>query len=374
MSALLTAAGPPVARRDIAITVAMSLAGVFLMYFDNVQDDAVDASVWAVPTFVAVTLPLLWRRSAPIAAGAGVLVALLVHLALFGPEVARCALAIPTVYFLVFAAAAQLERREALVALALGLALIAIEGLYFMGAWALLMGSVAVAVWGIGRVVRSRAQMVTELKTRTGALQQARDDRARMEVATDRARVSGELDALLQRRLGALAQLADAAAHTRDGADAAAALVDIESQSRNTLEQMRSIVGLLRDDSAGAPVAPQPTLTHLEALLVRAKGTQARLVVHGSPRVLPVGVELSAYRIVEHLLGALEDGADVEVRVSFADDALELAVCGRARRRAKDPIERARARVGLHRGTLQATTHGGRAEAIAHLPLVNTSA
>jgi hypothetical protein len=40
---------------------------------------------------------------------------------------------------------------------------------------------------------------------------------------------------------------------------------------------------------------PQPTLTHLEALLARAKGTDARLTVEGSPRVLPPGIELSAY-------------------------------------------------------------------------------
>ena len=49
--------------------------------------------------------------------------------------------------------------------------------------------------------------------------------------------------------------------------------------------------------------------------------------------MLPAGVELSAYRIVEQLLDALEDAPDVEVRVRFGDDALELAVSGPASRR-----------------------------------------
>src|SRR4029453_15065702 len=68
----------------------------------------------------------------------------------------------------------------------------------------------AAAVWGIGRLVRSRAEMAAALKTRTTELREARDERARLEVATDRARLSSELDQLLQQRLWQLAGLADA--------------------------------------------------------------------------------------------------------------------------------------------------------------------
>jgi hypothetical protein len=135
---------------------------------------------------------------------------------------------------------------------------------------------------------------------------------------------------------------------------------------------MRAVVGLLRDDSAEAATEPQPTLTHLEALLVRAKGDDARLTVEGNPRVLPPAVELSAYRIAEQLLEALDDAPDVEVRVRFGDDALELAVSGPARRRAKASIERARERARLQRGTLEATVRGGRAEAEVSLPVLAT--
>ncbi len=102
---------------------------------------------------------------------------------------------------------------------------------------------------------------------------------------------------------------------------------------------------------------------------MRAKGSEARLTVEGSPRVLPVGVELSAYRIVGHLLDALEDAPDVQVRVHFREDALELDVSGPARRNAKAAIERARERVQLQAGTLEATTRGRRAEAVVILPV-----
>ena len=71
----------------------------------------------------------------------------------------------------------------------------------------------------------------------------------------------------------------------RTAAHATALFAEIERESRQTLEEMRESVGVLRADTPLAPTAPQPTLTHLEALLVRAKGADARLIVEGGPRV-----------------------------------------------------------------------------------------
>src|SRR5262249_12757994 len=148
----------------------------------------------------------------------------------------------------------------------------------------------AAGVWGIGRLVHSRARLVTTLSARTAELDATRSERARLEVATERARMSAELETLMQRRLAELPQLAGGHADGY-GAEACDALAEIEARSRATLEDMRSVVGALRDD--GAPLAPQPTLTQLEALLLRAKGSDARLTVEGDPRALPAAVELS---------------------------------------------------------------------------------
>jgi len=367
----MTSAGASVGRRDIAIAVLLSALGLLLMY-GNVVDEEVGASVLAIPLFLIVTAPLAWRRAAPVAALAAVLVGYLIHVAATGTDLIRCGVVLPVVFLLAFSAGARLERRDALIGLALALAVIVGESVVFFGAFGVVMAAVTAAVWSIGRVVRSRGQLAAELQARTVELRAARDERARMEVSADRARLSTQLDKLLQRRLGELARLADDGAQQPDAATATATLVDIERQSRRTLEEMRSVVNVLRHDEAGAPTAPQPALVHLEALLVRAKGSDARLTVAGSPRVLPAGVELSAYRILEHLLDALEDAPDVDVEVSFGDDALELAVRGPARRRgqAVASIERARERAQLHHGTLQARTRGGRAEAVAHLPVL----
>ena len=118
------------------------------------------------------------------------------------------------------------------------------------------------------------------------------------------------------------------------------------------------------------PTAPQPTLTHLEALLVRAKGRDVRLTVEGSPRVLPAGGRAVGLPHRRAAAGRAGGRSRRRVRVGFGDDVLELAVSGPARRQAKAAFDRARERARLHRGTVDATIRGGRAEAVVSLPLL----
>jgi len=365
--------GEPIGRRDIAIAAVLSVLGLLLIYSDAVEPK-IDASYLAIPAFLAVTVPLVWRCSAPLLALGAALIALTGHVLLFG-EMTRCGIVFPLTWILVFAAAARLQRGPALAGLLLGICCIVVMGsadsqVPFGEIPPFLL--LTILVWGAGRLVRSRTRVAAELQKSTEQLRALRDERARLEVTTDRERLSGELDELLQRRLRELARLADTGAATTDAAAASAALVTIEAESRQTLQEMRELVGVLRnsDESAG-PLAPQPTLTALEAMIIQSKGADAHLVVEGSPRALPAGIELSAYRIVEHLLGALDDATAVDVRVRFGDSALEVGVAGPATRR-RDigaAIERARERAQLHHGTLEAKIDGGRARAVAELPL-----
>jgi hypothetical protein len=378
----MTASLARIGKRDIAIASFLTALGLLLMY-GNVHDyDAAEFKkntaiyyggilpyAFAIPLFPMVTVPLLWRRVAPLAAVGASFAGLVVNELLVGSDVIRCGVVFPTAFVFAFTTASQLDGAEARKGLALSLGLILIEVVELGPPTTAVFALVGVAMWGIGRLVRSRTRMADELEARTAELRVARDERARMEVATDRARISSELDALLQRRLGELARMAGDGSKLANAAGAAATLADIERESRRTLEEMRAVVGVLREDESEAPMAPQPTLTHLDALLVRAKGSDARLTVEGDPRVLPPAVELSAYRITEQLLAALDDAPDVEVRVRFSDDALELAVSGPARRRARASIERARERARLENGTFVAKVKGGRAEAAVSLPV-----
>lgn len=355
--------------RDIALAV-LFCAGSVAYITGDFKDHK--PSTAAAILFPLIFVPSAWRRVAPLAAVGGTLGLLLAHDAVFGAMI-RCGVVLPLAFVLAFSAGAQLAGRASWIGLFGVLAIEVTICLYDTSKGAtpvalLFLVPIAAGVWGGGRLLRSRSGLARSLATRTSELREARDRRARLEVTADRARVSAELDELLQRRLGELGALAEAGEHTSDPATAAAAMKRIESESRDTLDQMRTVVGVLRDDATGLPPAPQPTLMHLEALLLQARGSESHLTVEGSPRALPAGVELSAYRIVEHLLDALED-APVDVRVRFGDDALELAVAGSVRRPDAAAIKRARERVQLHRGTLSSSARGGRAEVVASLPM-----
>jgi len=134
---------------------------------------------------------------------------------------------------------------------------------------------------------------------------------------------------------------------------------------------MREIVGLLRGGDVA--LAPAPTVAHLDALLARHTRSDSRLTVAGDPRSLPATVELSAYRIVEHLVDVLADQPDsrIEVGVRFDDDALEIRVNGPVDKSAdiKAAVARARERAKFLGGSLDIKVSRGQARAVAQLPV-----
>ena len=102
----------------------------------------------------------------------------------------------------------------------------------------------------------------------------------------------------------------------------------IERQGRESLNEMRQMLGPLRSDERDT--APQPTLADLEALLARARqsGVDVELRPRGERRPLPAGIELAAYRVVQHALEALPERATVDVGLRYLPDALELEIRG----------------------------------------------
>ena len=107
-------------------------------------------------------------------------------------------------------------------------------------------------------------------------------------------------------------------------------LQTVEQIGRSALTEMRRLVGMLRSDEDD-PLAPQPGLRDLPLLVnqVRDAGLPVELTVEGEARELPVGLELSAFRIVqEALTNALKHAGDASasVRVVYGPDSLELEI------------------------------------------------
>lgn len=366
----LTALGALLMLLDIRITdaqVARAVAGGSMAHAMSSH------SSWMLPVFVAATVPVLWWRRGVLAVAGAAIVVMALHDVLFG-WVTRCGAGLPLAFVLAFLGALSYERTKAWIAAGLSALLAfavvvvdATTGPRVIG----FVVPVIVIVFVIGRAARHRAALRQELKVRDVELRRLRDERAALAITDDRARLSSQLDGLLQERLVQLT----AAAESADGLapeQAKALLESIEADSRRTLDDMREIVGLLRGGDTA--LAPAPSVAHLHALLARHQSAHARLAVTGNPRSLPASVELSAYRIVEHLIAVLAGQPDspIAVAVRFDEKALEIRVTGPVSKSAevKEVIARAKERARLLGGTLDVKITRGRAGAVAHLPVL----
>jgi signal transduction histidine kinase len=326
-----------------------------------------------LPVFALATIPVLWWRRNVIAVTGFALVVMVAHDLLFG-WVTRCGAGLPLAFVLAYLGAVSLERRQAWFSLALSTLLtcaVLIRDATTGFEPIVLVLPIVLIVFGIGRAVRHRTAMSVELKARTAQLQELRDERVALELTSDRVRLSQQLDGLLQERLGQLTTAADSGKDL-DSDSAKALFESIESDSRATLDGMRELVGLLRGGDVA--LAPAPTVAHLDALLARHTRADSRLTVAGDPRSLPATVELSAYRIVEHLVTVLADQPEshIEVGVRFDDDALEIRVNGPVDRSAdlKAAVARARERAKFLGGSLDIKVSRGHASAVAQLPVL----
>ncbi len=373
---------------DYVLAAVLTALGVLMMHFDVGESDAqvsraiADGSMvhamsshsaWMFPVFAAAMVSALWWRRSVLAVIGVATVIMALHDGLFG-WVTRCGAGLPLALVLAFLGALTYDRAKAWIAAGLSallaFAVVAVDATTGPGVIGLVL-PVILIVFGIGRAARHRAVLRQELKVRDAELRRLRDERAALMIADDRAQLSGQLDGLLQERLAQLTTAAESA----DGlapAQAKALLETIETDSRRTLDDMREIIGLLR--GGDATLAPAPTVAHLEALLAQRQPAHARLTVAGDPRSLPASVELSVYRIVEHLIAALADQPDAPIAVAlrFDETALEIRVTGPVSKSAevKEVIARAKERARLLGGTLDVKISRGRAGAVAQLPVL----
>jgi signal transduction histidine kinase len=200
-------------------------------------------------------------------------------------------------------------------------------GLWSSTAIGFALGSVVVMLI-IRRIVGDRDR-------RARLAERERDVAAREAVVEERARIARELHDAVAHSVSMMVIQAggERRALGAGGGSTGEVLQTIELLGRGALTEMRRLVGMLRTGS-GEPadgLVPQPTLADLPTLMtqVREAGLPVEFQIDGDRRELPVGIELSAYRIVqEALTNALKHAgrAHAAVRVRYGLDALELEI------------------------------------------------
>jgi signal transduction histidine kinase len=244
----------------------------------------------------------------------------------------------PAILVAVYSVAAYGDRWVSLAGLAaaeLGLAAVQlIQGRFEEPvAWvpfALIIG----AAWLLGYFVGDRHVYAARLEERTAELEQAREELARRAVAEERLRLARELHDVVAHSMSVIAVQSGVGAHVAESRpeEVGKALSAIEATSRATLEELRRLLGVLRQDSEPqASLAPVPGLADLEGLLgeVAKAGLAVRLQVEGTPSPLPAGVDLSAYRIVQEALTNVvkhAGPAQAQVTIGYRDRDVTVEV------------------------------------------------
>jgi signal transduction histidine kinase len=212
----------------------------------------------------------------------------------------------------------------------------------------------------LGRVLRNRAQLNRALREKAERLEHERADRAAAAALEERTRIAGELHDVVAHALSAMVVQASGARRLaeRDPARASAAFEAVETSGREALTEIRRLLGVLRREDEELALAPQPSLRHVGSLLrrIEAAGLPVELAVEGEARDLPIGIDLTAYRVVQEALGgALEHGhaGRAQVNLRYAADHVDLEVADDGGTPAR-PLLGIRERVVLSGGQLRA--------------------
>lgn len=365
-------AGSPLAR-DALVAVLLALAGFTELTLRG----------WLLPREIAVvlfmTVPFIWRRRVPLLSA--VLVATAV--ATFGGTPTDLHLILAALPFAMYSLGAHASDRAAAAGMAVALITlwisVAVRSTESTVRDIVSITVVVVTAFTLGRVMRRREMRLLASDERAAVLEREREADLRSAASEERGRIARELHDVIAHGVTVMVVQAGAADQVieRDPARARQALVDIQEAGRQALTDLRRLLGLVRDEDT-LRLAPHPGLQELDALIseMRKAGMPIEVEVRGTPRDLPAGVDLSAFRILqEALTNVLKHAGDARARVvvAYAPSAIELEVvddgCAKAQGHGHGLVGM-RERVLLYGGTLEAGPAEGSGYRVrARLPL-----
>jgi signal transduction histidine kinase len=375
-----------------SILTAASLVGLLVHLHVDLPEggtDAINPNLDTLGIVLALlqTVPLVWRRVAPVVVLAVCSIAMFLFFYLgYLPSFASFGFLLA-----LYTVAAHRERRISIPA---ALASAAVVLMLLIGSKEPIEldaffaeGLVVGAVWFIGDGLRIKRSQVINLEDRATRLEREREEAAQNAVTEERRVIARELHDMVAHNVSVIVAQSAAAQRVIDAnpEEGHIALRSIEDSGREALVEMRRLLGLLRTDHDRPDVRhPQQGLDDIGALLsqVREAGLLVRLTVEGTPRPLPAGLDLSAFRIVqEALTNVLKHAgpASAAVGIRYGRSSLDLTISDNGSgldAEDPDPLRARyghlgmRERVGLFGGSLRVGPRlGGGYEVVVSLPL-----
>ena len=205
-------------------------------------------------------------------------------------------------------------------------AAVTVFGAYFIEGQSLtgVLFAVAVPV-ATGLIVRTRRGGREQLEV------QERRHEGERALLQERQRIARELHDVVAHHMSVIAIQAEAAPYKTENPppELVESFAEIRASALSGLSELRRVLGVLRSETA--ETMPQPGLDDLPSLLesARSGGVTVTSGVTGTPRPLPEGVNLSAYRIVQEALSNAmrhAPGSAVQVKLFYGDAALVVEV------------------------------------------------
>jgi signal transduction histidine kinase len=215
------------------------------------------------------------------------------------------------IFIAIGTAASVLPSREAMRPAVISFVALAVSGFFVdseeASGWVhLLYLSWAVVAFLAGKGIRDRRELLAGLRDRNQYLEDTREEEARRRVAEERVRIARDLHDIVAHNIAGISLQAATGAHVAETHPdkAREALLAIKDASRQTLEELRSTLHLLRQGEEDVPLAPTPGLDALADLVdaVVGNGVPTTLEVLGDVDTVPDAVAGAAYRIVQESL------------------------------------------------------------------------
>jgi len=296
-----------------------------------------DGLAYALVIVAAVSL--LWRRSMPLVVLA-VVTTVLMSFWLRGYGALLSVIGLPAVYAV---AAHEHHRRRAWWALSIALVAVMVVASVsvldtpngFSYLTALSMVAFLTGAAGAGVLMRNRERIFVDTERRAAAAEADRLAEAERAVARERSRIAREMHDVVAHGMSVVAVQAAAGQEIvgHDPVRAAAIFATIEAVGRESLTELRRMIGALRDDvDRDASLSPQPGIRDVEVAVAQssATGVPTELQIEGSQRALPPGVELAAYRIVQEALTNVRKhggrSASATVRIEYGEHELVVQI------------------------------------------------
>jgi signal transduction histidine kinase len=365
-------------RIDVVVAAVLTAWMLAEVALEHLRPEAPSAAL-----MVVAGAALAWRRVHPIPVGL-VVVAAGVTQAALGMSMHTAVAPVVAVLLVSWSIGANENRQRAVLGLVLlvcgvwlGIGIDILRGTDHYG---------STDVPWIGMLIAIPGVLGIRFGARTRSLRAAEARAARLEVdrreaiLDERTRIARELHDVIAHSVSVMTVQAGAAEEMLrvDPTRAVEPVRAVQETGRQALVEMKRLVGMLREGDEETGLAPQPGVADVDRLVAQMleAGLEVELRVEGTPRPVPIGVDLSAYRVVqEALTNALKHGggARAVVTLRYCDDELAVEVADNGRGGVATGhghgLAGMRERVGIFGGSFEAGPRSGGGFAVrASLP------